>query len=92
MEEENVICNNTRGMPLIYKERIVHTPLIEKESVFKMKKVKEIVKPKIVKDTDVFDFNLSKHKENKKKLKENKDKRFKVKETISKKKIKFNQK
>ena len=81
--KENCICKNTRTAPLRYKERIIHTPLPDTDYVSQSKTVKQLNKPKVVKDEDVFDFGKIKQKT--KKTLENNDKRFKVKSSVSKK-------
>ena len=54
--KENCICKNTMGIPLRYKERQTHTAIYGKDALFKIPKVKEINKPKIIKECDIFDF------------------------------------
>tara|TARA_Y100001938_G_C7960132_1_gene363854 strand:+ start:239 stop:532 length:294 start_codon:yes stop_codon:yes gene_type:complete len=56
LKHENKICGNQLGVPLRYSQRLVNAPLPEKESIFKLKKVKNAGLPELIREKDIFQF------------------------------------
>ena len=75
--KENRICKEPMRATLRTAERRSYAVLPDTDPVLKLKRVNALNKPKIVKDTEVFDFsNGTKKPTIKKEKKLNKDKRF----------------
>jgi hypothetical protein len=77
INKENAICKEPMRATLRMPQRRSYAVLPDTDPVLKLKRVSALNKPKIVKDSEVFDFsNGNKKPTTKKEKKLNKDKRF----------------
>tara|TARA_R110000796_G_C14552964_1_gene434063 strand:+ start:2583 stop:2867 length:285 start_codon:yes stop_codon:yes gene_type:complete len=76
--KENRICSNPIGMTTRSKQRYMTAPIPRTESIYKLSKLKDVGKPKIIKEEDVFNFTNKKEKK-RELVKEKKSKAFDVK-------------